>query len=164
MAELTKQPPTLSTHPGRIDLILRASVYHDQNTRYLDITVIDTDDIKNRLKNLQASLALKVDVLREVVISQKKLLDYNGVYNAYLMGHLSEEEFYEEAEKFSYDPIDAPPQALAVKIACLIGETKIDYTEAELASLFTCSESSLKAAVSVLTGPDTADKKLAGDQ
>ena len=162
MTDIFKLPCVINPDINNIDLIFRVSGCFDtKKVRHYNISVINTDDIKSRANIIQESLSFKIGVLRDVIISQKKLIDYNGIYNSYLMNHITEDAFYEEAEKFCYDPIQVNPQELAAKIACLSEETNIEYTEAELTSLFGCSESSTKEALASFIKPDKANDKLA---
>lgn len=142
---MTKFPVLYSDTQKSFDMVFRVTGVSDENSlKYCNLTAIDTKSIESRFKATRSNFEFTISVLREVVISQKKLLDYNGIYSAYLMNHISEDDFYEEAEKYSYDPLEVDPQELANKISCLFEETGIEYAESELKSLFNCSESSLK--------------------
>lgn len=89
---------------------------------------------------IMASLDNSVSVLSEVVISQKRLIDYNAVFNAYLMGHLTEEEFENESDDFSYTPATIDQKKLENKICLLIDSTGIEFSSFEIADIFQCNE------------------------
>jgi len=84
----------------------------------------------------------------EVVKSQKRLLNYNGFYNAFLMGQLSEEEFIEISKKFAYKPKPVKNiNKLANKVRLLLDIAKIDFSTAELSDIFQCTTQDVMKAI-----------------
>lgn len=97
------------------------------------------------------------DTLVEVILSQKKSLDYNGFYSAFLMGQLSEEEFSTIVNKFTYDQKVIDINILTSKVNILLDLTGIDYSPSELADIFQCNNTDIAIAITLITGNEALE-------
>lgn len=100
------------------------------------IAISKTEDVCN-------IFTFQINTLIEVIQSQKRLIEYNSYYNAFLLGQLSEEEFEKISDKFTYKPKKILAQQLKAKIHCLKNLTQINFTPCELAEIFQCASSSV---------------------
>jgi len=116
----------------------------------LKISIKETGKFKAHFENVFLYFRLVKDTLKEVILSQRKSLQYQGVYNAFVLGQLSEEEFDSAAKKFSYKPKSADICLLSSKISILFDATQIDYSPSELADLFQCNSNDISKAIHLL--------------
>lgn len=119
---------------------------------YEDIVfaVTETADIKSYFGNIFDYYKFAIETLIEVIISQKKILDYNGVYNAFLMDQLSEDDFIKISKQFTYTPKTIDNKLLSTKINILIELTKVDYSASELSDIFQCNNNDVMEAIQII--------------
>ena len=65
------------------------------------LTTTETQIIRDGLNAYHYQHGQDIVLLRSVILWQRNNIDYNGLYTAFLLGCLSEEEFEEESEKFT---------------------------------------------------------------
>lgn len=136
--------------PARpLDYLVRVS---GSTTEDLEFSVTGTKKFKTHFGNIFGYFKLAKDILKEVILSQKKSLEYHGVYNAFLMGQMSESEFEEIAKKFTYKPKVINAKMLSSKINVLFNITQIDYSPSELADIFHCNMDDVTKAIHLITG------------
>lgn len=128
------------------DYLVRVSGTSVENA---DFYITGTEKFKRHFGNI---FKLVKDTLVEVILSQKRSLNYNGVYNAFLLGQLSEEDFERLAAKFAYKPKYINPQKLSLKINILFNYTSIDYSTSELADIFRCNIDDVEESINLITG------------
>ena len=110
-------------------------------------TVGSTDTIRERLREWSQLADFHVETLARVVDAQQRLLDYNGYYNAFLSGQLSEEEFEETTNTFVYEPSEVEIGELSNRISCLLTYTTADFAPSDLADIFQCDRESVRRAI-----------------
>jgi hypothetical protein len=113
----------------------------------MTVSITGTDKFKRHFSNIFEYFESAKDTLVEVIFSQKRALDYNGYYNAFLMNQLTEEEFLKIAEEFIYSPKIIDIKILISKISILMDLTKIDYSTSELADIFQCNNERIMEAI-----------------
>ncbi|MGA9756109.1 MAG: hypothetical protein WBV23_13310 [Desulfobaccales bacterium] len=116
----------------------------------LEFYVAGTEKFKTHFGNIFGYFKIVRDTLKEVILSQKRSLEYHGVYNAFLMGQTSEIEFEKIAKKFTYKPKSINAKILSSKINILFNITKIDYSPSELADLFRCNINDVTTAIKLM--------------
>ncbi len=136
------------TTEGSFDYMIRLAGTNEDDMNYV---VKETHEFKTYLSNIFEYFKFVKDTLVEVILSQKKLLDYNGVYNAFLLDQLSEEEFEQEAKTFIYKPASIDPKKLSIKIEILYNYTKIDYSTSELSNIFHCDIDNVEESIKIIT-------------
>jgi len=102
-----------------------------------DISV-EKREIKTHIENRCLNFENDIQILANVVKSQKKLIEYNAIYNAFLLGQISEEEFIEESESYAYSPQHIDTEILLNNLKCLFKYIGSDFTSSELADIFQC--------------------------
>jgi hypothetical protein len=132
-----------------LDYLIRAC---GSTTESLEFSVVGTKTFKSHFGNIFGYYKIVRDTLKEVILAQKKSLEYHGVYNAFLMGQMSESEFEEIAKKFTYKPKSINVRLLSSKINILFNITKIDYSPSELSDIFHCNMNDVTQAIHLLTG------------
>jgi hypothetical protein len=90
-------------------------------------------------------------VLGRAVDSLKQRLDYSGLYAAYLIGQLSEEEFRSEAEAYALTPNPIPCDEIRTALVTLGAFTKAEFTVTELADMLGTDEESVQMSLPLLT-------------
>jgi len=120
---------------SRYDFLIRVTGSTDED---MQLNFTGTNDFKSYFNKTFGYFVFVKDTLAEVILSQKRSLDYNGFYNAFLMQQLSEEEFIEIAKNFTYQPKTYSVAILSSKIRLLYDLTNIDYSASEMADIFQC--------------------------
>ena len=85
----------------KVDFLIRVSGSTEEDMK---VCVTGTEIFKSHFCNIFESFKAVKDTLVEVILSQRRLLEYNGFYNAFLMGQMEELEFEKIAKKFTYKP------------------------------------------------------------
>ena len=137
-----------------IDYLIRM---YGPSREEIKFVITGTEKFKRHFGSVFDYFKFVNDTLVEVIVSQKRSLDYNGFYNAFLMGQLSEEEFEIIAQKFTYIPRTIDTVTLSSKVNILFDLTNIDYSIAELADIFQCNNNTVTTAVQLIT-----NNKLSG--
>lgn len=119
----------------RYDILIRVKGSTDED---MELNITGTNYFKSHFRSRFNYFNFVKDTLGEVIVSQRRSLNYNGFYNAFLMQQLSEEEFIEIAKTFTYKPKTYSVILLSSKINLLFDLTKIDYSASELADIFQC--------------------------
>lgn len=121
------------------DMLIRAKSKRGK----VKLLISKTDDFRSRLNN-------DIKILANVIKSQKQLIEYNALYNAYVLDHISEDDFIEESENYTYTPKDINPNKLADKLACLLKSTGIEFASSDLAEIFQCKQENIIKALEYL--------------
>ena len=145
------QEVTLDAAATRVDYLIRLTGSCPEDMKY---SVTGTDKLKSHFANIFEHFKFVKDTLVEVIFSQKRSLDYNGFYNAFLMRQLSEEEFINIAGKYTYQPKTIDINVLASKVNILFNLTQIDYSASELADIFQCTGSNVNEAIQFIGNND----------
>lgn len=91
----------------------------------------------NRFKQKIEKRAEKtINVLSEAIRSLRVIQDYNGLYTAYLLDQLSEEEFIEESEKYAFEPKTELTEEIVDKIDILLRCTGEKFSPSDLSDIF----------------------------
>ena len=138
------QDITLDAAATGVDYLIRLTGSCPEDMKY---SITGTDKLKSHFADIFEYFKFVKDTLVEVVFSQKRSLDYNGFYNAFLMRQLSEDEFVNIAEKYTYQPKNIDIKLLASKVNILFNLTQIDYSISELADIFQCTGSNVAEAI-----------------
>ena len=133
----------------KVDFLVRVSGSTEED---MEFCVTGTEIFKSHFCNIFESFKAVKDTLVEVILSQRRLLEYNGFYNAFLMGQTEESEFEKIAKKFTYKPKTINAKILSLKINILYNLTKIDYSTSELADIFQCDNSDVDAVIRLTIG------------
>ena len=99
---------------------------------YIENELIFTDT----LYNARTKFNRIFDVLVSAIKSLKLTQDYNGIYIAYLTSQLSEEEFTQETQRYSYTPIMKLHPEILENIKILFNKTKLEFTPSDIADIF----------------------------
>lgn len=88
-----------------------------------------------------------VDTLRGIVHWQKRRLDYQAIYSAYLLGAIGEKEFEEDSEEFSNEIRNISFDDLVSAISKIRRATDLDFATADFADYFSAEASSIIPAI-----------------
>ena len=79
-----------------------------------------------------------VQTLKKVVAWQHNLIEYNSVYNAFLLEQITEDEFEVAATAYEFELVSCETVALKESIRNVLKVTEIDYQPSDMADLFRC--------------------------
>jgi hypothetical protein len=85
--------------------------------------------------------------LGQVIDGLKRRLDYQGVYQAYLLRQMSEEEFQEAAREYAYESREIAPDVIRSGVAILEAHTTAQFSVSELADMFGTDEAHVEKAL-----------------
>jgi len=122
-----------------------------QNSGSLELTNAEYEsDIKSKIEAWHEQLSFAAVTLGGVVDSLKNSIEYNSVYNSFLLGQISEDEFTEDAANFAFDPIEIEAQQLFAKVDILLSYTHSEFTTSEIGEIFHVPEESVGLVVEQL--------------
>lgn len=110
----------------------------------------DTNDVRDQLVASHDSLYKDIDALKVVVNWQRKSLNYQSVYNAYLIGLMTEEEFDKESDSYISEIKEAPIDQVAEVVQRLDRLLDFKLSEAELAEHLEVPLEAVEQAVNML--------------
>jgi hypothetical protein len=170
---MNENPQTILNHPLKQPFLVEYLSTHTELFKPFENLEIprelakistDTDALKNLEEVLRHPFYLilqliqhwetDINTLVEVITSQKRLLDYQAVYNAFLLEQISEEEFIKAAETFSYLPKRLNIDELTKKLSCLMQRTHLDFSVTELSDLFECERETVEQSLANLRSQD----------
>jgi hypothetical protein len=140
--------PVIPAKETNFDYLVRLT--GNQRSQAFYVNSWPTEDIAKMFYSVFEDKKFQLDTLVGVIKWQADLLDYNGHYNAYLLGQTTDEEFEQVAQKFAYEPLDVPPDHLFLRIRTILDLTDINYTPGDFASMFRCNRESVIRAVDKL--------------
>lgn len=114
--------------------------------------------LKARYSDILADLA----ALTTVVNFQRKYINYQATYSAFLLGTLSEEEFEQESDAFLVEERSLPPEEIAPMIERIDRLLDFSLTDREIGEYLEVDRASLEAGLSYLR--DKARLLHANDQ
>lgn len=130
-----------------LDIIARVK-FVDNNWH---IASWNTTDLESRHYEATNLWIKKIEILRDVIIAQKKILDYNGHYIAYLHGQLSDHEFEGISQNFETDKTKIDLDALKERVNVLLNTTGLSFENSILADIFNVTEDDVIDAVKTNT-------------
>jgi hypothetical protein len=131
-----------------LDLILR--MRSDGQYQALHIAFTNTKTVQDGLNSCYYKYFQDVKLLCSVILWQKKTIDYQALYTAFLLNSLSEEEFEEEAEKFTVHQNDVLPEKIASDIERLDSLIGIKFDTSDYADYFQCSQQNVMAGLRLI--------------
>lgn len=140
------EPSSLKKHDDYLIRIITGL----ESTSSVNASICKTEDFEAVLAGWANERLQDIDSLKAVVRWQHSVIDYNAVYQAYLMDQLTDDEFELEAEKFVYDTKSVDPNDLAAKIQRVYQLTNIQYTPSDLGDLFQCEHSEVMRALALV--------------
>jgi hypothetical protein len=137
-------------------------------TDYFTQTVVPprwtTSQILDGIVHWTNERAIDVDLLKEFAAWQKRKLDYDGVYAAWLLEAMSEHEFIEEAKKFAVVLGERDPKHVVDVAERLARLLPFDLTTAEIAEFLKTEPRSVLSAIAHCGEPSEKLKALLPEQ
>jgi len=125
----------------KYDFIIRA---YGQSSETMNYKVRTTSSVRYIFHGL-------CQVLTEIIGSQKKQLEYNGYYNSFLLGQLSEEQFEKISRQHIIQPKSIPLDLLSDKINIVRNFVDPEVTPKDMAQYFECEEEDILKSIKLLT-------------
>lgn len=130
------------------DLTVRIKT--DVQSRTITFAYYDTQTIKDDLERFRCQYAQDVKLLSSVILWQKKTIDYQALYTAFLLNSISEEIFEEEAEKFMVHQQVMLPEKIAADIDRLDSLIGVKFDTSDYADYFQCSQQNVMEALRLI--------------
>ena len=124
------------------------------------LTTTETQIIRDGLNAYHYQHGQDIVLLRSVILWQRNNIDYNGLYTAFLLGCLSEEEFEEESEKFTIYEEFVDPIKIASDINRIYSLTGVDFDTSDYAGYFKCSQENIMTGLKQLKNNPIFMEKL----
>jgi hypothetical protein len=138
----------LGEEPSEVDLIFRMRSIGQSQPFHVVCT--KTKTIQDGLDSCFYRYSQDVELLCSIILWQKKTIDYQALYTAFLLNSLSEEEFEEEAEKFTVHHNDVPPEKIAFEVERLDSLIGIKFDTSDYADYFQCSQQNVMAGLRLI--------------
>lgn len=140
------------------DLLIR--IQSENGFKAITLTSTNTQTIRDGLDTYHNQHKQDINLLRSVIFWLRNNLDYDGVYTAFLLGCLSEEEFEEESEKFTVYEEFVDPIKIAQDIQKMYSLIGVDFDTSDYAGYFKCSQENVMEGLKLLKNNPIFMEKL----
>ena len=131
------------------DMLFR--VVPEDNFKTVTITSVNTQTVVDGLNTYLAQHSQNTELLRSVIYWQKRTIDYQALYAAFLLDSLSEEDFEQEAYKFTIHLKRIPPEKIAFDIEQLDSLIGIKFDTSDYSDYFQCSQENVMEGLRLLS-------------
>lgn len=151
----------LSSWVSPVDMLHRTVV--DNSTRSMSIYSCHTSDFKEQMDWQFAWHQRDVEKLKKYATWQRKYIDFQATYAAFLLGALSEEEFEKDSEEYAPNIRDMSVDEVVYEIEHLSNLVDFDLRSVELAEFLETDQSIVDEALERLHVTD-GEKILSGSE
>ncbi|WP_175907340.1 hypothetical protein [Burkholderia sp. BCC1640] len=130
---------------ANIDHLIRVST--DLQTLSLTAHVWETKEVAARFNRLIAERMQDLRLVVDFAAWQKKKIDYDGVYQAFLLDAITDEQFMEESERFAVEIAKRDTQFVAETADKLAELLPFELSTSDLAEFFSCEQRDVVAAI-----------------
>ncbi len=148
----------LDGHYSGNDMIYR--IFSNNESKSITLLSTSTQTVRDGLNAYYDQHQQEINLLRSVILWQRNNLDYDGVYIAFLLGCLSEEEFQEESEKFTVYEELVDPIKIAQDIQKMYSLIGVDFDTSDYAAYFKCSQENVMEGLKLLKNNPIFKEKL----
>ncbi|KVA11848.1 hypothetical protein WI41_07070 [Burkholderia latens] len=127
------------------DRIVRIST--DLLTQSLVTQWCETDELQRVVFDWAQAKQHEVDLLKSFAAWQKKKLDYQAVYNAYILEAISEEEFEEESTPYVVEIKEVDPLMVGRTMDELVELLPFEVSTSDFADYFECEPEDVVLAI-----------------
>jgi hypothetical protein len=131
------------------DLILR--VRSENESKTITLTTTNTQTVRDGLNAYLDRHSQDIALLCSVIFWQKRTIDYQALHTAFLLNSLSEEDFEQEAEKFTVRQEKVPSETIASVVERLDSLIGIKFDTSDYSDYFQCSQENVMAGLRLLT-------------
>ncbi|MBR8182520.1 hypothetical protein [Burkholderia ambifaria] len=146
---------------ANIDHLIRIST--DQKTHSLTAHVWETKEVVARFNRLIAEHVQELKVVVDFATWQKRKIDYDGIYQAFLLDAITDDQFMEESERFAVEISKKDPRFMAEAADKLAELLPFDLSASDLAEFFSCEQRDVLAAIASKWSHSKKLKKLLPD-
>lgn len=143
------------------DRIVRIST--DFLTQSLVTQWCDTNELQRFVIGLAETKQHDVDLLKSFAAWQKKKLDYQAVYNAYILEAISEEEFEEESAPYVVEIKEVDSAAIGKAMDELVELLPFEVSTSDFADYFECEPEDVVLAISAVSRNEKLRALLSND-
>lgn len=130
------------------DILLRVKL--DNEFKTFNVASTNTQTVRDGLNEYFIQHRQDVELLCSVIYWQKRTIDYQALHTAFLLNSLSEDEFEEEAEKFTIYQKNVHPKKIASVIERLDSLIAIKFDTSDYADYFQCNQQEVMAGLNLL--------------
>jgi hypothetical protein len=139
--------PTIQLGACFVSDTLHRKIY-DTSTKSLTVGVWQTREVEARILAWGEEKDRDIAILKSVANWQRKYINYQATYSAYLLGALTEEEFELESSPYISEIKEVPPSELVPAIGRVKRLLDFDLGESELAEFFEVDAETVSLALS----------------
>lgn len=111
---------------------------------------VDTRTVRDSFNRAMDSRSWDVDVLRSVVLWQRRTIDFQAIHTAFLLDAITEDEFEEESSKFVVDLKNLDPRFIAMMIKRVDFLVGLQFDTSDYADFFQCSQENVMDGLKLL--------------
>lgn len=150
-----RMPFDASSQVTPFDHMIRLST--DSQTQSLVTYRWNTSEFMHGVVSWANQRTEEVELLTSFAVWQRRKLDYDGVYAAWLLEAISEEEFVEEASKFAVVLGEQDPETVVEVANKLVSLLPFELTTADLAEFLRTEP---RAVLEAIASSDNSSEKL----
>jgi hypothetical protein len=133
---------TLDNDSEGVDLLFRIRMNGGVLNSF-DVAGVKTQTIKDGLNSFYFQYQKDISLLSSVIYWQKRTIEYQATYAAFLLGSLSDDEFEKESINFTYHQKAIPPEHIASVVNRIDSLTGLKFDTSDYSSYFKCSQSNV---------------------
>ncbi|HGL6721637.1 hypothetical protein NTJ56_05675 [Burkholderia contaminans] len=130
---------------ANVDHLIRIST--DLKTHSLTAQVWETKEIAAKFNRLIAERAHELKLVVDFAAWQKRKIDYDGIYQAFLLDAITDDQFMEESERFAVEIAKRDPRFIAEAADKLAELLPFELSASDLAEFFSCEQRDVLAAI-----------------
>ncbi|GJI96182.1 hypothetical protein RugamoR57_29000 [Duganella caerulea] len=140
-------PHSLTIPPFRSDTVHRVVI--DTATKYVSINSYQTTELVSAFGSAAFQSHCDVEALKVVANWQRKYINYQSVYSAYLIGALDDKEFEEEANAYVSEARSVSPESLVDIVGRLNRLLDFKLSDSEMAEYLEVDTESVEKALNL---------------
>lgn len=131
------------------DFLFRVKQNNELQT--ISVTSTRTEIVRDSINAYITQNFQDIDLLKSVVYWQKKTIDFQALHTALLLNSLSDEDFEEEAKKFTVHLSYVDPQMIASHVDRLHSLLNLNFDTSDYADYFQCTQENIMDGLRRLT-------------
>lgn len=140
-----------SSDATNLDSAIWFRVVMEKSSNAAIVASVKESDITKKIAKWWGYHDFAERTLGDAVDALKRKIDYNGVYNSFLLSQITEEEFEQASLDFVLEPSSCDSELVSRQIEVLLAFTKSDFTTSEIVEIFSAPEDVVEDAVKQLS-------------
>ena len=131
------------------DILCRYTPEEDEHKTFT-MRYADTQTVMDGINNYIFQHSQNIELLRSVIFWQKRTIDYQALYTAFLLESISEEDFETESDKFMIHYNRVEPEHIAHDIDKMDSLIGIDFDTSDYSDFFQCDQENVMEGLKLL--------------